>query len=265
MTLLARDLTVRYPGLDRPAVDGVSLEVLPGELLAMGGPNGSGKTTILRALLGVIQPAAGQVLLEGRPIREWKRNDVARRVGVVAQREESWLPLTVLEVVQMGRYPHLGPLSPLRLEDRTAVERALQRADVTELITRTVDTLSGGEWQRVRIARALAQEPLVLVLDEPSSALDVRHEMEVMELVRALVDDGIACLMISHQLNLSARYADRMVLMDQGRLAAAGSPGEVMTVPVLSRVFKWPVAINPGPDGAPWMTPLRPGQQGWPA
>lgn len=260
MTLRAQDLTVRYPGLERPAVDGVSLEVRPGELLAMGGPNGSGKTTVLRALVGVIQPAAGEVLLEGRPIRAWERNEVARRVGVVAQREESWLPLTVLEVVQMGRYPRLGPLSPLQAEDHAAVEKALQRTDVADLTLRTVDTLSGGEWQRVRIARALAQQPIALVLDEPSSALDVRHEMEVMELVRALVDDGMACLLISHQLNLSARYADRMVLMDRGRLAAAGAPREVMTEPVLSQVFNWPVAISDGPEGAPRMTPLRPGK-----
>jgi iron complex transport system ATP-binding protein len=260
MTLVAQDLTVRFPGLDRPAVNGVSLEVRPGELLAMGGPNGSGKTTMLRALLGVIQPARGEVLLEGRPIREWDRKEVARRIGVVAQREESWLPLTVLEVVQMGRYPHLGPLSPLQRVDHLAVERALERTDLTEFIGRTVDTLSGGEWQRVRIARALAQEPMTLVLDEPSSALDVRHEMEVMELIRALVDDGIACLMISHHLNLSARYADRMVLMHKGGLAAMGSPGDVMTEPVLSQVFNWPVAISTGPEGAPRMTPLRPGQ-----
>ncbi len=259
MTLEARGLTIRYPGMPRAAVEDVSLQIPSGRLVAMGGPNGSGKTTVLRALLGVVRPTVGVVLCEGRPIGEWRRNELARQIGVVSQREEIWAPLTVLEVVQMGRYPHLGPMSPLRSVDREAIERALVRADVIDLQSRIVDTLSGGEWQRVRIARALAQEPAALVLDEPASALDVRHEMEVMELVRTLVDDGIACLLISHHLNLSARFADRLILLRQGRQVAAGTPAEVMTEAVVSQVFDWPVAIEPGPDGRPRMTPLRPG------
>lgn len=259
MMLEARGLTIRYPGMPRPAVEDVSLQIPTGVLVAMGGPNGSGKTTVLRALLGVVRPTEGAVLCQGRPIGDWRRNELARQIGVVSQREENWAPLTAFEVVQMGRYPHLGPMSPLRSVDREAIERALCRADVIDLQSRIVDTLSGGEWQRVRIARALAQEPAALVLDEPASALDVRHEMEVMELVRTLVDDGIACLLISHHLNLSARYADRIVLLHHGRLVAAGTPEEVMTEAIVSQVFDWPVAIGPGPDGRPRMTPLRPG------
>jgi iron complex transport system ATP-binding protein len=261
MILEARDLIVRYPAAARPAVDGVSLGVEPGSLVALGGPNGSGKTTMLRAFLGLLEPAGGSATVKGRPAAGWPKAELARSIGVVAQREELWVPLSVEEVVLLGRYPRLGALSPITAEDRGVVERALARCDVLDLRTRSADTLSGGEWQRVRIARALAQEPECLVLDEPATALDVRHEMEVMELIRTLVGDGLGCLLITHHLNLAARYADRVVLLDRGRMAAAGPPADVLREEVIARVFRWPVAVQPWRDGTPQFTPLRPREQ----
>jgi iron complex transport system ATP-binding protein len=142
--------------------------------------------------------------------------------------------------------------------DRAAVERALERCDIVALAARPVDSLSGGEWKRVRIARALAQEPRALILDEPTASLDVRHEMELLELIRTLVDDGLAGLVITHHLNLAARFAHRIILLDRGRVMADGSPAAVLQPDIVSRVFEWPVRITAGYDGAPQVVPLRP-------
>lgn len=251
MILEARALAARYPGAPARALDGVSLRVEPGRLVAVAGPNGGGKTTLVRALLGHLPPEAGDALLDGRPVREWKAGAVARGVGVVSQREEIVFPLTVRQTVLLGRYPHLGPLSAEGPADHAAVAAALGRCDIEWLAERRVDTLSGGEWQRVRVARALAQEPRILVLDEPTVSLDVRHEMELFELIRALVDDGIAGLIITHQLNLAARFADRVILMACGCVMADGSPDDVFRPDVLARVFEWPLAVTRLPEGAP--------------
>lgn len=258
MILEAQEVTVRYPGTEVAALDRASLRVAAGELMALVGPNGGGKTTMLRALLGAVPLAGGRVLVDGRPVGEWPRRDLARLVGVVPQREEPWVPLTAEEVVLLGRYPRLGALSPVTAADREVVRRALERCDAWPLRLRRVDTLSGGEWQRVRIARALAQEPSALVLDEPAAALDVRHEMEVMELIRHLVRDGLACLLITHHLNLTARYAGRMTLLACGQVLATGGPADVLREEVISRVFGWPVTAHPGPDGVPQLVPVRP-------
>jgi iron complex transport system ATP-binding protein len=249
--LEARALAVRYPGASGRALDGVSLAVGPGELVAVAGPNGSGKTTLVRALLGHLAADDGEALLDGRPVREWRAAAIARGVGVVTQREEIVFPLTVWQTVLLGRYPHLGPMAAEGPADRQAVDAALRRCDIEWLAERRVDSLSGGEWQRVRIARALAQEPRILVLDEPSAALDVRHEMELFELIRSLVSGGIAGLVITHQLNLAARFADRIVLLAGGRVLAEGGPEAVFRPDVLARVFEWPLAVTRLPDGAP--------------
>lgn len=261
MILEAKGITVQYPGSLRPVLDGVSCAVGPGELLAIVGPNGSGKTTLLRGLLGLVGPTSGQGLVQGRPIDQWRRSELARVIGVVTQREESMFPLRVEEAVMLGRYARLGPLAPPGAGDRAAVEQAMARCDVTDLRTRHVDTLSGGEWQRVRVARALAQEPAALVLDEPTSALDVRHEMEVLELVRVLVDGGLAGILVTHQLNLAARFADRLLLLDHGRVVAEGSPESVLTAQTVEAVFERPIAVTAWIDGSPQVIPLRPGER----
>ncbi len=260
MTLRGVDLTVRYPGTVQPALRRVSCEVTPGRLLAVVGPNGSGKSTLLRALLGLTDRESGSVNLKGRPLSTWRRADIATVLGVVSQREEILFPLGVEDTVLMARYARLGPLAPAGAGDRAAVRTALERCDVWSLRHRRTETLSGGEWQRVRMARALAQEPEALLLDEPTVALDVRHEMEVFELVRALTDGGLGALIITHHLNLAARYADAMLLLDEGVAVAYGAPAEVLRRETLASVFQWPVAVSRWRDGAPQVVPLRPGE-----
>jgi len=254
-------VTFRYPGAERPALDGVSLEVPAGACTAVLGPNGSGKSTLLRLLLGTLAPGSGTVSFGGRPVDDWSRAALAREVGVVPQEEESPFPMTARELVAMGRYPHLGSWRREGEADRRAVAEAMRRADVTELADRLVGTLSGGERQRARIARALAQEPATLALDEPTAALDVAHEMAIFELLRDLGHAGTTVLLVTHNLNLAARYADRLVVLDRGRVAAEGTPPEVLTAELVQRVYRWPARIvehpGPGPDtGAPQVIPL---------
>jgi iron complex transport system ATP-binding protein len=259
--LEAEGLTVRYPAAPRPALDGVSCQVRASELVAVAGPNGSGKTTLVRALSGLVQPEAGVVRVQSRALAEWGRSELARVLAVVPQREEIVFPLRVDEAVMLGRYARLGSLAAPGAADRAAVRSALERCDADTLAARSIDALSGGEWQRVRLARALAQEPAVLVLDEPTASLDVRHEMELLELIRRLVDQGLAGLVITHELNLAARYADRILLLSEGRVVAEGTPPEVLVESTLSRVFEWPVAVTTWCDGSPQVVPLRPGEQ----
>jgi ABC-type cobalamin/Fe3+-siderophores transport system ATPase subunit len=260
MILAARDLSARYRR-DQPLVlQSVTCEVATSELVAVVGPNGSGKTTLLKAMLGLIRVEQGSVLVDGRPVGDWSRRDLARTVGVVGQQEEAVFPLSVLETVMLGRYAHLGPLDAPGPHDHAAVTAALERCDIAGLAYRSVDTLSGGEWKRVRIARALAQEPRALILDEPTASLDVRHEMEMFELVRRLVAGGLAGLVITHHLNLAARFADRIVLLNAGVVVTTGTPQQVLNQETLSRVFQWPVAVTTWHDGSPQVVPLRAGE-----
>ena len=257
MRLAAEGLAVRYPGARERALEDVSLAVPTGALTAVLGPNGSGKSTLLRALLGTVAPAAGRALVDDADARAWDRRELARVVGVVPQGEAIAFPITVRELVAMGRYPHLGALRREGLPDREAVLRALERCDVAHLADRHVTTLSGGELQRARIARALAQEPRLLALDEPTASLDVAHEMRILELLRAWVDGGMTVLLITHQLNLAARYADRIVLLDRGRVAAEGTPEQVFREDVMERVYGWPLRVDVDPvTGTPRVVPL---------
>ncbi|HEV8356456.1 MAG TPA: ABC transporter ATP-binding protein [Gemmatimonadales bacterium] len=258
MILEARDATVRYPGMGLPALDGVELVLAAGELVAVVGPNGGGKTTLVRAILGLVPLLRGAVTLDGRPLAAWRRGELAQFAALVPQREESPFSWRVEEMVAFGRYARLGALSPMSRADHAAVDRALERCDVTALRARRVETLSGGEWQRVRIARALAQEPRLLVLDEPTVSLDLGHEMTLFELIRGLVRGGVAGLVVTHHLNLAARYADRLLLIEAGRLVATGPPDAVMRSDLLSRVFDWPVEVVPLGEGAMQIVPRRP-------
>ncbi len=260
MILAARDISARYRR-DQPLVlQSVTCEVATSELVAVVGPNGSGKTTLMKAMLGLVPVEQGSVLVEGRLVGAWSRRDLARTVGVVGQQEEAVFPLSVLETVMLGRYAHLGPLDAPGPHDHAAVTAALERCDIVGLAQRSVDTLSGGEWKRVRIARALAQEPRALILDEPTASLDVRHEMEMFELVRRLVAGGLAGLVITHHLNLAARFADRIVLLNAGVVVTTGTPLQVLNKETLSRVFQWPVAVTIWLDGSPQVVPLRAGE-----
>jgi len=255
-------LTVRYPGAARPALDGVDVCVPGGLLYAVLGPNGSGKSTLMRALLGVLRPERGEARVQGRAAHDWPRRDLARAVGAVSQTESVTFPVSVRELVAMGRYPHLGPLGAEGEHDREAVRLALERCDATALADRPVTTLSGGEFQRVRIARALAQEPSALALDEPTAGLDIRHEMSILRLLREAADGGTTVLLITHHLDLAARFADRMLLLEDGRVAVEGTPEQVMREEVLSAVYGWPLVVGRDPvTGAPRVTPLSGGSR----
>ena len=232
-----------------PVLDGVSLDVASGSFYALLGPNGSGKSTLMKTLVGVLAPESGTAFLGERPVTAWTRKDMARAVGAVGQRESISFPLTTRDLVAMGRYPYLGPLEGERAEDVEAIERALQSCDLTDLAGRPVDQLSGGEFQRARIARALCQEPEALMLDEPTAGLDVGHQMAILELLRASADRGITVVLVTHDLDRAAQFADRALLLDRGRVVSEGTPGEVLTTETLSTVYGWPIAIRPSVDG----------------
>jgi ABC-type cobalamin/Fe3+-siderophores transport system ATPase subunit len=252
------DATIAYPGAARPAVDGVSLEALPGRLTAIVGPNGSGKTTLVRALLGRLPLARGTVRVAGLDAGTGARRDIARRVAIVTQREEAVFPLRVDDYVALGRHPHRGAWGPPGPDDQRAIATALAAADAVPLAGRRTDSLSGGEWQRVRLARAIAQDTEAIVLDEPTTFLDVAHEMACFELLIALARRNTTVLVVSHQLNLVARFADHVVLLSDGRVAAAGTPDEVMRGDVLEGVYHWPLVVTRDPAvGAPMLVPLR--------
>ncbi len=254
----ASGLELRYPGASPSAVADVGFDARAGRITAIVGPNGSGKSTIVRALLGRILPTRGTIELAGRPLAAYPRREVATRMAVVPQREEPVFPLEVRAFISLGRFPHGSAFSAGDAEDRAAVARATARADVGAFLERRTDELSGGEWQRVRIARALAQGGQALVLDEPTTFLDVAHEMAVFELLDQLAREGQAVLLVSHQLNLVARFADHIVLLHHGRVAAAGTPAEVMRGEVLERVYEWPLVVARDPAvGAPVLVPLR--------
>jgi iron complex transport system ATP-binding protein len=253
-----RSLTLRYPQAEAEAVAEVSFAVSRGALTAIVGPNGSGKSTIVRALLGLLRPLSGSVTLDGTDVRQIPRRALARKMAVVPQREEPAFPLLVPDYVSLGRLPHQSPWRGRSLSDARIVDSAMERAGVTAFRSRSTDQLSGGEWQRTRIARALAQEAEVLVLDEPTTYLDVAHEMSLFELVKSLASDGRAVLVVSHQINLVARFADSMILLDRGRVVSAGAPEQVMRGDLLERVYEWPLVVIRDPaTGAPALVPLR--------
>ena len=251
-------VTVRYPRREALALDGVSLEAVRGRLTAVVGPNGSGKSTLVRALLGRVPLAGGAVSLDGADTARIERRAIARAVSVVTQREEPAFPLTVAEYVALGRYPHLGLWRPRDAGDRAAMARAVETTEIAPLLSRSIAELSGGEWQRARLARALAQGGAAIALDEPTTYLDVGHEMAVFELLARLAGEGMAVLLVSHQLNLVARFAHHMVLLHHGRVETSGTPDAVMQGAVLERVYEWPLVIaRDSAVGAPALVPLR--------
>ncbi len=253
----SRGAVYRYPGGSADVVDRVDCAIASGALTALIGPNGAGKSTFARLLLGLVAPGEGEVLYRGRPAHAWPREEMARQVGFVPQGEETAFPLRVREVVAMGRYPHLGMWRSETDGDRRVIHESLAHVEAEALAARRFDSLSGGERQRVRIARALAQEGEALLLDEPSAGLDIRHEVELFVLCARLARAGRTVVVLTHNLGLAARLADRVLLFDRGRLAIAGSPRDVLTAETLTRVYGWPVDVvaHPGP-GVETGTPL---------
>ncbi|WHT20013.1 ABC transporter ATP-binding protein [Crossiella sp. CA-258035] len=247
MSVRTEDVRVALGG--RFVVDGVSLSLAPGEVLGLVGPNGSGKTSLLRTLYRALTPAGGAVLVDQRPVAELGRRELARTLAATTQEPEHAAALTVAEVVGQGRTCHRGWLESLRAQDHAAVAEAIALADLEALRDRDVRTLSGGERQRVSIARALAQQPRILVLDEPTNHLDLRHQLAVLELLRARAAEGLSVLLTLHDLRLAVEHCDRLVVLDNGRVVTAGPPVEVLTAELLAGVFGVRGQLRALPDG----------------
>ena len=243
-TLEAVEVGVRYGA--RTAIDGVSARVAPGEMLGVIGPNGSGKSTLIRVLAGVRAPDTGVVRLDGADLRALPRRARARRIALVPQETHLSFPILVRDLVLLGRSPHTGRFGLEGADDLRAAHEAMVRAGVLEFADRPVDELSGGERQRVVLARALAQDAGLLLLDEPTSFLDLKHAVVLLDLVRELCRGrGLAVAVVLHDLNLAAMYCDRLLLLDRGRVHAAGTPDEVLTYHDLCTVYGTELYVAP--------------------
>lgn len=244
-----RDVSFAYRP-DRPVLRDVSFTASAGELLAVLGPNGSGKTTLLKCLLRLLRPAAGEILMDGRALPDHSTAELARLTAYVPQQSQSAFAFTVRQIVMLGRTPHLGALGFETDLDHRVVDAAMEMTGVAGFADRTLDELSGGEAQCVMIARAIAQQPCVMLLDEPTSHLDVRNQLAIYRMMRRLAHDwGLAVVCVSHDVNLAARFADKLVLMRDGRVAAAGPPDDVLRADVLESVYDVRVALIDDPDG----------------
>jgi iron complex transport system ATP-binding protein len=253
--LEARGLHLAYGR--RPAIVGVDLTIAPGECVALAGPNGSGKSTLLRGLARLMRPAGGTVLLDGKTLAQWPPRALARRLAVLPQSPQSPDDLTVEQLVSLGRHPHQRLLGLPTAADHQAVATALAQTDLTHLAGRPVSALSGGERQRAWIALTLAQEPQLLLLDEPTAYLDLGHALAVLELVRRLNrEQGLTVVMALHDLSQAARFADRVILLRAGHIVADGPPTAVITPATIARVFGVEAeVVNAG--GQPVVVPLR--------
>ena len=233
-----------YPGGERPALRAIDLAVEAGEQVAIVGPNGAGKSTLLKLLTGLIRPDSGTVQVLGRSPSSWKRREMARHLAVVSQSAEIVEGIAVRDLVRLGRNPYVSPWAALGAEDERVVDRCLAAVELEGLSDRDAGTLSGGELQRARLARALAQDPLLLLLDEPTAHLDLGHESRFMELLQQFVDEqDLTVVCITHHLSVAARYADRMVLMSDGEILVQGPGRQVLVPALLERAFDWPVEV----------------------
>jgi iron complex transport system ATP-binding protein len=254
--LEARSITVGYD--DHPVLRDISLQAERGQCVGLVGPNGSGKSTLVRALSRVLPPAQGQVLLDGKDIYHLSPRALARRLAVVAQDNAVYFDFSVREVVLMGRAPHLSRFGLERARDYAVAEECLSLTSTLDFAARPITALSGGERQRCMIARALAQEPEILLLDEPTAHLDINHQIEVLDLTRRLTAaKGLATLVVLHDLNLASQYCDSLVLLADGGMIAAGTPQEVVTERALREAYGAEVQVRLHPTtGRPYITLL---------
>lgn len=258
MKLKVKGLEFGYTSM--PVLADVCLELAQSEMLGIVGPNGAGKSTLIRCINRILNPQRGRILLDENDIKKMDRIGLARKMGYIPQTASQIFPTTVFDAILMGRRPHIGWRSSE--EDNEKVLDVLELLDIEDLAMRDIKELSGGQQQRVFIARALAQEPEVLLLDEPTSNLDIRHQLEVMEIIKDLVvKEGISAIMAIHDLNLASKYTDRVIIMKEGKIFDAGSPSNVLTPENIRSVYSVEAEVINRVDsngGRPYIVPIRP-------
>ena len=243
-----RELNHAFDG--RLVLDDLSFQIPSGSFFILIGPNGSGKTTLLKLLVGLLPSPRGCIQLLDRSLQEYSSRQMARHIAYVSQKVGVEFPFSALQVVLMGRAPHLGMLGFEGMADHKLARQAMELMGVTHLARRRLDQLSGGEQQRVFIARAICQQPQIILLDEPTAALDLAHQVRVMDLMDTLrIQHGVTVVMVSHDLNLAAMYADQLLLLSRGRLARLGSPRKVLDYELLEQVYGCPVLVDRSPLG----------------
>lgn len=259
MTSLLRCENLGFSLQRRRIIDDVSLDFSAGQFIGLIGPNGAGKSTLLKLLMGLSEPVEGNVQLQGQPLKNYSRREIAQQISLVPQDTSINYAFSVREVVAMGRNPHLGAFQPESGEDLVKVDQALEKTDLTTMADRRIDQLSGGERQRVFIARALAQETPILLMDEPTASLDLCHQLEILGLVRNFAEQGHLVISAIHDLDMASRFCHRLVLLSEGRIATDGSPHEVLTAQNLSDHFAIEAHIENSflGDESLRITPLR--------
>jgi len=247
MRLSIQGVFFAYPGSE-PVLCGTDLAVDASELVALVGANGSGKSTLLSLASGYRTPSGGRVCYDEVPVHTLSPRAIAQRVASLEQERHTALDFTVHEVIAMGRIPHRGRFGRASAEDREKVGEAMARTDTDGLASRSIHALSGGERQRVYLATALAQDPQVLLLDEPTTHFDIRYQMELMEIIAERARSGLAVLMAVHDLNIAAAYAGRIAVLSHGRITADGLPGDVLTEPKIAEAFGARVSVKRDPE-----------------
>jgi len=241
-------------------LDDVSLRISDGEFVGIIGPNGSGKTTLLRLMDGILKPERGTIELKGQKLAEMSRRSIAKQIAVVPQETPLTFPFSVREIVLMGRAPHLPVFGFESGRDLEIVAKAMEMTETIQFAERTMGSLSGGERQRVLIARALAQQPGVMLLDEPTAFLDIRHQVEIFDLIRLLREkEGLTVVTVTHDINLASLYSDKIVLLRAGKIFSEGRPKDVLTTGNIEEVYRTRILVDSYPDtGLPRITPVRP-------
>jgi iron complex transport system ATP-binding protein len=257
MKLKVKDVKFSYASV--PVLKDVCIELTESEMLGVVGPNGAGKSTLIRCIDRILKTQGGSILLDERDIKEMRLMELAKKMGYIPQSTSQVFPATVFDTVLMGRRPHIGWRSSEK--DTEKVLKTLQMLNIKSFAMRDINELSGGQQQKVFIARALTQEPDVLLLDEPTSNLDIKHQLEVMDIIKNIVrEKGIAAIMAIHDLNLASRYADRIIMMYSGEIFSAGDPVSVLTPDNIKRVYGVVAEVNNN-NGRPYIVPIRPVRQ----
>lgn len=256
MKLEVQNLYAGYPG--NAVLTGIEFTVTAGEIVTLLGPNGCGKSTLLKVIGRLLKPKSGQVLLDGRQVHSCDTADLARKMAILPQFHDFAGEITVRELVGFGRFPHRTGLGMMNANDRQIIEEALKLTELDKLGNRRVATLSGGERQRTWIAMTIAQQPEILLLDEPTTFLDVHCQLEIIEMIRNLNQQmNLTILMVLHDLNLAARCSDRLIMLKDGQVRYTGTPQEIMTPAIIREIFEVEPEIVTGKDGTPYFIPTK--------